>query len=219
MHTIRTLRCAIGTPRTSTCGCFGILSVPVTSMQIDASLLFHLSSSYWIHAARIASMLLPLDTCSLCWLQAVHIDDMCGVLQAERLDLCELGGGGVYVLHFLNVCMYTKLKCLTGRGCRGRQLLQVTRLCRCIMTRIRNMQPRWYTIGAADCLSSKCTRSCIHFCAHFSFGCRVLSSSSMSYILHSLVMYDVQFRVFVLFPNDSSNHLQCVCVHIVAVRL
>ena len=53
-----------------------------------------LSSSYWIHAYPIGSKLISLDTCISCWIQAVHIDCMCGVLQAERMEFCALGGGG-----------------------------------------------------------------------------------------------------------------------------
>ena len=57
-------------------------------------LCLHLSSAYWIHAHHIGSNLISLDTCNSCWIQAVHIDCICRVLQAERMELCALGGGG-----------------------------------------------------------------------------------------------------------------------------
>ena len=53
-----------------------------------------LSSAYWMHAYHIGSKLISLDTCIICWIQAVHIDCICRVLQAERMELCALGGGG-----------------------------------------------------------------------------------------------------------------------------
>ena len=57
-------------------------------------LLLRLSSSYGIHAYHIGSKLISLDACISCWIQAVHIDCMCGALQAEKMELCTLGGGG-----------------------------------------------------------------------------------------------------------------------------
>ena len=57
-------------------------------------LFVRLSSTYSIHAYHIGSKLISLDTCISCWIQAVHIDCMSGVLQAEGMELCALGGGG-----------------------------------------------------------------------------------------------------------------------------
>ena len=53
-----------------------------------------LSSSYWTHAYHVTSKLISLDTCISCWIQAVHIDCMCGVLQVKKTELCALGGVG-----------------------------------------------------------------------------------------------------------------------------
>ena len=58
------------------------------------NLLLRLSSSYWIDAYHIGSKMISLDTCISCWVQAVHVDCMCGVLHAGRMELCALGGGG-----------------------------------------------------------------------------------------------------------------------------
>ena len=55
-----------------------------------------LSSSYWMHAYHIGSKLISLDTCISCWIQAVHIDCISGVLQAERC--CAHLVGAVVVL-------------------------------------------------------------------------------------------------------------------------
>ena len=74
----------------------------------------------------------------------------------------------------------------------------VTRPCHCIMTRNRNMQTRWYTIGSADYLFLQCANSCAHSCVHFSFGCHVHSLSFTSYLgttSQCLAMYDVCFLV------------------------
>ena len=57
-------------------------------------LFWRLSGAYWIHAYHIESKLISLDTCISCWIQAVHVDCICRVLQAEKMELCALGGGG-----------------------------------------------------------------------------------------------------------------------------
>ena len=104
---------------------------------------------------------------------------------------------------------------------RGGELLWLL-VCHCIVTHIRNMQTRWYTIGSADYLSSLCTLLWVHFCVHSSFGCDscIVSLSSFScYILMTswfLAMYCSTVPVLLL-THDFSNHLQCVCVHIVLV--
>ena len=60
-----------------------------------------------VHALMLASVQCLLDTCisykklayfignmHSCWIQAVHTDCMCGVLQVKKMELCALGGRG-----------------------------------------------------------------------------------------------------------------------------
>ena len=102
----------------------------------------HLSSSYWIHTVHIAGMLLPLNICSSCCLQAVHMNTMWYCMLKDRicahLVVVVDEGEDLHTVHALSVhpsCTHSGMlgaqkepHILTTCGCCGIHAVSVTYL-------------------------------------------------------------------------------------------